>query len=604
MAVTRLDLVFLWHMHQPDYRDRASGDFAMPWTYLHALKDYTDMAAHLEQHPAIRAVVNFVPVLLDQIEDYVAQFATTPLQPESFRDPLLRLLAAPDLDRIDVTERNFLLEACFRCNHATMLAPFPRYHRLHELYEALAREGPAALAYLSGTYLADLVTWYHLAWTGESERRRNPQIADLMAKGEGYSYADRRNLLACIGAALTDLMPRYRALLARGQIEVSTTPYSHPLAPLLLDFHAARESLPGAALPLAEQYPGGRERVGRQLEMARESHAERFGTVPVGMWPAEGALSTPFVQLAGAAGCRWLASGENVLQHSLGKPTPGAAYQAWQLAGTPDLTLFFRDDRLSDLIGFEYAKWHGRDASAHFVAQLEAIAAAAPQGTTPVVSVILDGENAWETYPYNGHYFFEDLYGLLEAHPTIRTRTFAKVIENMAASAVSPAPTLMAPLARNPGSLSPTGGAAAWGGPAPTLQKLTAGSWVHGTLSTWIGDPAKNHAWDLLCAAKQSYDRVMTDDRLSAEEKSAAAAQLVVCESSDWFWWFGDYNPAPAVSSFDRLFRQNLASLYRCLHLDPPAQLAVPIAVGRTAAADTPASGTMRRAAEPVAQPT
>jgi alpha-amylase/alpha-mannosidase (GH57 family) len=571
MTAPRLDLVFLWHMHQPDYRDRASGDFAMPWTCLHALKDYTDMAAHLERHPGIRAVVNFVPVLLDQIEDYVRQFATG-----TFRDPLLRLLAAPDLDRLEAAERSFLLEACFRCNHATMLVPFPRYHRLLELYESLAREGPAALAYLSGTYLADLVTWYYLAWTGESERRRNPQLVDLMAKGEGYSHADRRTLLACIGTALADLIPRYRALQVRGQIEISTTPYSHPLAPLLLNFHAARESLPEAALPLAEQYPGGRERVGRQLAMARQSHAKRFGTAPVGMWPAEGGLSTPFIQLAGAAGCRWLASGENVLQHSLGKPTPGAAYQPWQLAGTSDVTLFFRDDRLSDLIGFEYAKWHGRDAAAHFVAQLEAIAATSPQDKTPVVSVILDGENAWETYPYNGHYFFEDLYGLLEAHPTIRTRTFADVIDGAVL-------------------------------PAPTLQKLTAGSWVHGTLSTWIGDPAKNHAWDLLCAAKQSYDRVMTDDRLSAEEKSAAAAQLAVCESSDWFWWFGDYNPAPTVSSFDRLFRQNLVSLYRCLHLVPPAQLDVPISTGRTDADDATdilAGGTMRRAGDHLHQPT
>jgi alpha-amylase/alpha-mannosidase (GH57 family) len=189
--------------------------------------------------------------------------------------------------------------------------------------------------------------------------------------------------------------------------------------------------------------------------------------------------------------------------------------------------------------------------------------------------VILDGENAWETYPYNGHYFFEDLYGLLAAHPAIRTRTFADVTENLAAGAVPP---------------------------APTLQKLTAGSWVHGTLSTWIGDPAKNHAWDLLCAAKQSYDRVMTGERLSAEEQAAAAAQLAVCESSDWFWWFGDYNPAAAVSSFDRLFRQNLASLYRCLQLAPPAQLDVPIAAGRADAAGIPASGTMRRAAESAAQ--
>lgn len=565
MSAARLDLVFLWHMHQPDYRDCATGEYIMPWTCLHALKDYTDMAGHLERHPGVRAVVNFVPVLLDQIDDYVAQFASG-----VFCDPLLRLLAAPDLEGLSVAERGYLMEACFRCNHATMLAPFPRYLRLHELHESLSHEGEAALAYLSGAYLADLVTWYYLVWTGETERRREPLLAELMAKGEGFSLADRTRLLDYIGRTLAALMSRYRALQDRGQIELSATPHTHPLAPLLLDFHAARESQPEAPLPLATTYPGGRDRVRRHIDSARSSHARRFGTAPVGLWPAEGAISVPFVRQAAAMGCRWLASGENVLNHSLASATEtvpkDAAYQAWQLTDAPGLKLFFRDDRLSDLIGFEYAKWHGRDAAAHFIAQLEAIAAGAPEGETPVVSIILDGENAWEYYPYNGHFFFEDLYGLLEDHPLIRTRTFADCVGDGAVP------------------------------PAPTLPHLTAGSWVFGTLSTWIGEPEKNHAWDLLCAAKRSYDQIMASGRLSAVEVAAAEAQLAVCESSDWFWWFGDYNPATAVAGFDRLFRHNLASLYRCLHLAPPVQLEVPISAGQNNAIEVAAGGTMRRA--------
>lgn len=573
MAAQRLDLVFLWHMHQPDYRDRATGGFAMPWTCLHALKDYTDMAGHLERHPEIRAVVNFVPVLLDQIDDYIVQFASG-----EFRDPMLRWLAAVDFDGLEADERRQIMEACFRCHHPTMLAPFPRYKRLHELHEALAREGEAALAYLSGAYLADLLVWYHLAWSGETVRRQEPLLAELMAKGEGFSAADRRNLLALIGRLLAALVPRYRALQARGQIELSTTPYSHPLSPLLLDFQSARESLPEAPLPLAALYSGGRDRVRKQLDMARDSHVRRFGQPPVGMWPAEGGLSAAFAHLAAAADCRWMASGENMLKNSLRGvahvPREGAAYHPWQLAEAPGLTLFFRDDRLSDLIGFEYAKWHGRDAAAHFVAQLEAIAAAASTGTTPLVSVILDGENAWEYYPYNGYYFFEDLYALLEKHPLIRTRTYAEILDDPAVP------------------------------PAPTLPHLTAGSWVYGTLSTWIGDPAKNHAWDLLCAAKQSYDQVIGSGRLSAGEAAQAEALLTVCESSDWFWWFGDYNPAPAVADFDRLFRHNLANLYRALRLTPPAQLDMPISTGRTDAGDVAAGGTMRRAGEHPRHPT
>jgi alpha-amylase/alpha-mannosidase (GH57 family) len=600
MAAARLDLVFLWHMHQPDYRDHASGAFVMPWTYLHALKDYTDMAAHLERHPTIRAVVNFVPVLLDQLDDYVRQFATG-----EFNDPLLRLLASADLDCLNATEREFLLAACFRCNHATMLAPYPRYQRMHTLHAALTQEGNAALAYLSGAYLADLVTWYHLVWTGETERRHEPLLAELMAKGEGYSLTDRQNLLAYIGKTLAALVPRYRALQARGQIELSATPACHPLAPLLLDFQSALESQPAAPLPLATHYPGGRERVHRHITAAQDSHARRFGAPPAGLWPAEGGLSTAFAKQLATAGCRWTASGENVLHHSLGTPQPAAQRQAahhpWQLADAPGLTLFFRDDRLSDLIGFEYSKWHGRDAAAHFVAQLEAIAAAAPAGETPLVSVILDGENAWEYYPYNGYHFFADLYELLEARPAIRTRTYAEVLKD----AVPPAPTLLAPHARNPGSLPPTGGlTSAWDGPAPTLPKLTAGSWVYGTFSTWIGDPAKNHAWDLLCAAKHSYDQVIDSSRLSAAEAAAAEAQLAVCESSDWFWWFGDYNPAQAVAGFDRLFRRNLANLYRCLHLAPPGQLDVPISTGRADRATVDAGGTMRRASDHPVQST
>ncbi|OHC61782.1 MAG: glycoside hydrolase [Rhodocyclales bacterium RIFCSPLOWO2_02_FULL_63_24] len=565
-----LDLVFLWHMHQPDYRDHgaasrvgagdtAAGEFVLPWVYLHAMKDYADMAAHLERHPQIRCVVNFVPVLLDQIEDYVQQFASG-----EFRDPLLRMLGTRDLEHISEADRHLLLATCFRSNHVTMLAPFPRYQRLHDLYLLAAHEHPAASRYFSGAYFSDLVTWYHLAWTGESERRRNPLLATLMSQGEGYDADDRQRLLTSIGELITGLIPRWRALAARGQVELSTTPQTHPLSPLMLDFRAARESLPEAPLPFNAAYPGGRSRVIAQIEAARSSHARRFGAPPVGMWPAEGAVSEDFVKHLAAAGCRWIASGEGVLRNSLTASRmtdPAAAYHPWQLEKAPGLTLYFRDERLSDLIGFDYAKWHGRDAAQHLVNQLEAILDAAGENATPVVSIILDGENAWEHYPYNGYYFFDDLYGLLAEHPRIRSTTYGDLM------------TRARP-------------------PAAVLPHLTAGSWVYGTLSTWIGDEAKNRGWDLLCEAKQSCDRVLASGRLDAAQIAAVEAQLAICESSDWFWWFGDYNPSAAVASFDSLYRRNLERLYRLLQLQPPSQLDTPICAGSA----TAESGSMRRA--------
>ena len=560
-AGKKIELVFLWHMHQPDYRDHVTGEFRKPWTYLHALKDYTDMAAHLERHPKVRAVVNFVPVLLDQIEDYVRQFDSG-----AFSDPLLRLLARESLDRLDANERHLLLETCFPGNHARMIAPYPRFERLRNLYRFLEDEGRDNVGYLSGAFFADLLVWYHLVWTGETERRSRALLAELMTKGEGFTAEDRRRLLDLMGNAMRGLIPRYRDLAQRGQIELSATPDTHPLAPLLLDFGSAREAQPDLPLPAAHFYPGGRSRVDRHIALARESHARRFGSEPVGMWPAEGALSNALLQQLAAQGCRWTASSRSVLAHSLresGAAAPGNPLsQPWRFDTAPGIAVFFRDEHLSDLIGFEYAKWHGRDAAQHFVDQLIRIRDAAPAGETPLVCVILDGENAWEHYPYNGYYFFEDLYGLIAEQPWIETTTCAYW------------------LARHPDRCE-------------TLPRLVAGSWVYGTFSTWIGDADKNRAWDLLCAAKQAYDLVMSSDRLDEAARQAAEAQLAVCEGSDWFWWFGDYNPREAVTSFDALFRANLTLLYRLLRLAAPPQLAAPISSG---GGSPEGGGTMRRA--------
>lgn len=563
MSQRVLDLIFLWHMHQPDYRDRARGEYVLPWVYLHAIKDYADMAGHLERHPGVRAVVNFVPVLLEQIDDYIEQLDTG-----QFRDPLLRALAMPDLQVLDEAGRKLVLDGCFRSNHDSMVAPFPQYKRLLDLFHAVGAQEGAAPGYLSAAYLSDLVTWYHLVWTGETGRRRQPLLAELMAKGEGFTHEDRLRLLGLLGELMKGVVPRYRALAQSGQIELSTTPYSHPLAPLLIGFASARESQPEVVLPLSPRYPGGRTRAAAQLERALASHSERFGAPPSGVWPAEGALSEELLAILAQHGVKWTGSSESVLANSLrrsGDPEPPRAsylYRSYHVPTAPEVTVFFRDERLSDLIGFEYSRWHGRDAAYHFVAQLEALAAQAPREQTPLVCVMLDGENAWEFYPYNAYYFFEDLYATLESHPAIRTTTPSAWLRD------------------HPERSS-------------ALRRLAAGSWVHGTFSTWIGDADKNRAWDLLCAAKQSYDLVLASGRLDARRREQAEAQLAVCESSDWFWWLGAQNPASAVAVFDRLFRLNLANLYATLELAPPAPLAEPLSRG----GGTPElGGTMRRA--------
>lgn len=548
------DLAFLWHMHQPDYRHPESGEFVLPWVLLHAIKDYSDMASHLERHPGVRCTVNFVPVLLDQIEDYCDQLATG-----HWRDPLLRIVAHPDPETLPAADRTWLLDMAFRCHAPTMLEPFAPYRRLRDLHEFVKTLDANTLSYLAGSYYADLATWFLLAWTGEGLRRDRHAVPELMAKGGNFDLADRQRLLAELGDVLQKLIPRYRALSESGQVELSCTPASHPLAPLLIDFKAARESWPESSLPSAAEYPGGRSRVAAHLLAAKASHERRFGAPPAGLWPAEGALSAPFLNQIADAGFKWTASSHGVLKHSAG--SHAAATVPWQAPeGTPgDVTLFFRNEKLSDLIGFEYASWHGRDAAHHFMRELETLHAENPQN---LITVFLDGENAWEYYPYNAWYFFSDLYGALEKSKDIRTVTL---------SAAATAPQRQ----------------------RARLPRLTAGSWVFGTLSTWIGNPDKNHAWDLLCEVKQCADRALQGGRLDPDERCTVLHRLTVCESSDWFWWLGDYNSPQSVACFDSLFRENIKSLYRLLRLPVPGSLDHPISVG----SGTPESGgTMRRA--------
>ena len=567
-----VDLVFLWHMHQPDYRDYVSGDFVLPWTYLHAIKDYSDMAYHLERHPKVHAVMNFVPVLLDQLDDYTDQFSTGKV-----RDPLLRLLMVENPDSLSVEHRKLAFDACFLSNHTKMISPYPAYKRLWELYNILQAQSETALSFLSGQYVSDLLTWYHLAWCGESVRREHALIARLMSKAEGFNHEDRTQLFKLIGELIAGIIPRYRKLAENGQIELSSTPHYHPLAPLLIDFSSAIEAMPDAPMPDFPQYPKGKQRVKAHIRSAKESHRARFGSEPQGMWPAEGSISTETMEVFASEGCSWVASGQGVLVNSLHRmqqPVTEHAqylYRPYQLDKRANgLSCFFRDDRLSDLIGFEYSRWHGKDAAKHFIEQIEAIAKNATEDETPVVSVILDGENAWEYYPYNGFYFLDELYAEIEAHTYINTFTYRDYLKLSKKSL---------------GKAKPH-----------SLPSIVAGSWVYGTFSTWIGSKDKNHAWDLLCVAKQSFDMVTSSGRLTQAEQDAAEKQLSSCESSDWFWWFGDYNPSHAVASFDRLFRHNLTELYNLLKLPAPKNLSEPISQG--SAGSTEVGGAMRRASE------
>ncbi|MEQ1661287.1 MAG: glycoside hydrolase family 57 protein [Thiobacillus sp.] len=567
-----LNVVLCWHMHQPYYREGLQGTYHLPWVYLHGIKDYSDMAAHLEQHPAMHLVVNFVPVLLEQIDDYATQLDALLAQSQPTQDSLLNLLSGVVPIPADAPARLRIIRDCQRCHAPRMIHPYPAFHRLLKMVGVTDDLGQGDadlhhyLAYLSDAYFLDLLTWYHLAWLGNS-LKQTPLAQRLMKRANGFVETDRRELLGMIQQTMAGLIPRYRALADRGQIELSMTPYGHPIVPLLNDFSNMRDALPHAPAPLSPSYPGGAERVHWHMRHGIDVFEHYFGRQPVGIWLSEGGVSEDALAQLDTFGIRWTATGEGVWRGSCVKSgcgddvlnTKRALFSVARIDGF-GTRVYFRDDGLSDLIGFKYSDWHADDAVGDFVQHLENIAGFfGEEADQHVVSVILDGENAWEYYPDNGHHFLDALYATLPTRPLLKVGTFAGQSDTAHTQ---------------------------------VLPRLAAGSWVYGSFSTWIGSDDKNRGWDYLVAAKEAYDRVVADAMLSANQLALATRQLAVCEGSDWFWWFGDYNPSGSVSDFEQLYRTQLRELYRLLNVTPPAALDVPLSMGGHWAEN---AGTMRR---------
>lgn len=551
-----MKVVLCWHMHQPEYRDLSCGIYQLPWTYLHGIKDYVDMVAHLEAHPKACAVVNFAPVLLEQIDDYCTQIRNYFEHSAELRDPLLATLISDTVPQ-DAAEKIALWKQLLRVNKKRVIERFPAYSRLANLVEWFL-DNPEPAIYCNDQFTLDLSMWYHLGWIGETWRRQDLRVKNLELKGEKFTQSERRELLGIILELMQSIIPRYRALADEGRVELALSPYAHPIIPLLLDVNSAHEAMPAAPLP-DHEYPGGRERAQWHVERGLAVFEKYFGRRPQGCWPSEGSVSRSTLRLLSDNGLRWAASGETVLRNSIEasrdnenfKPPIDGLHRVYRVPGGGDIDCFFRDDGLSDKIGFQYADWHGDDAVANLIHDLEGIAAHHPSVDEGVASIILDGENAWEYYPENGFYFLDALYEKLSAHATLEMTTFSRIVNSSSEKL-----------------------------PRVELPRLVAGSWVYGTFSTWIGSADKNRGWDLLCLAKQAYDAALASDRLDAATRERAALQMAVCEGSDWFWWFGDYNPAAAVSDFEQLFRLHVRNLYEIIGAPIPDTLQQTISAG------------------------
>jgi alpha-amylase/alpha-mannosidase (GH57 family) len=527
-------------MHQPLYLDPATGKAAMPWVRLHGARSYLDVAYLLDEYDEVRLTINFVPSLIAQLEAVVG----------GARDRYQELAEQPGWS---LDERVFLLSQFFSVNWGRSVEPRPRYR---ELLEKRGREVPPgeitrrAASFTDGE-LRDLTVLFHLAWMGFAAREGDKDLAELERKGRGYDDGDLRLVLERGRAACGRVLPLYRKLAERGQVELVASPYYHPIVPLLVDTQAAHRSQP--QLPLPERYAAPDDaRV--QIARGRDAHARTFGKPPRGMWPPEGSVSPEALAAYREEGIQWLATDEGNLWRSLdGEHPRGELYQAWHHQG---IDLVFRDRELSDRVSFSYAFGETRASVEDLLGrarQAASIAVAPPgqPGAPPLVPVILDGENPWEAYPSLGEPFLRALFGGLTTSEDLRAVSIGEHLATVQTRAV--------------------------------LDRMHSGSWIDSDFHIWIGDPVKNRAWDLLGRARRRYARALGEG-LGAEASAQALEHLLAAEGSDWFWWFGEPFHTAEKGLFDDLFRAHLRATWSALGDAPPTELAEPVDTGRATA--------------------
>lgn len=543
--MSRVNLVILWHMHQPQYRDPSTGQYLLPWTRLHALKDYWGMVKILGEFPGVHATVNFVPSLGAQIEEYASG---------QFRESWFEIAFAHAGSLTSDQKREALVRA-FQLND-NFLHRWPRFQELRS--QVLSAGAEACVAHFNIRDWRDLQLLSQLAWMDEEYLAKDPVVSELARKGSGFTEEDKAALRDKQLELIAAVLPEYRLAAERGQIEISTTPFYHPILPLVCDTDTARVSNPHSPLPHpAFRYP---EDAREQLVRARRYHERVFGKPPAGLWPSEGSVSDQALEIAADLGFQWFATDEGVLgrtrnigfwRDASGYPENGGdLYTPWNLERNGrSMTGFFRDHYLSDLVGFVYSRM-GADAAAEDLhRRIRMIGDRQPAGKTATISLILDGENAWEYYAGNGRDFLRKAYGLIERDPEICALTMSEAMQAA--------------------------------GDIPKLDGIFPASWISANFDVWIGHSEDVRAWDLLRDARETYERAAqranTGNAVPKDRLSNAYEALLAAEGSDWCWWFGPEHGSSNDAEFDELYRKHLTEVYVELGESVPDALALPI---------------------------
>ena len=547
--MNKVHLVLLWHMHQPQYRDPETGCYVLPWTRLHALKDYWGMVKILEDFPKFHATFNMVPSLCLQLEEYASG---------QFNEPWFHL-AFRDAEQLTREEKAEILQRAFQVNHERLLTRWPRFLELYEWSRPAG--GAQAQVTFTPRDWRDLQLLSQLAWMDEEWIASDPAINALSAKGKDFSERDKATLKKKQLEYLKIVLPIYREAASRGQIEISTTPFYHPILPLICDSDIARVANPSTPLPRrAYRRP---EDAREQLRRAIEYHERIFGVRPAGLWPSEGSVSDQTLTIAAEEGFRWFGTDEGVLGRTLnvgffressGLPANAdKLYQPWRVQmGSSGITGLFRDHHISDLIGFVYSRMDSKAAAADLHGRLRAIGDRVQADHPLTVCLFLDGENAWEYYPSHGREFLREFYRRIQDDVDFRALTASEAI-------------------------------AVAGDDIARTSRIFPASWINANFDVWIGHAEDVQAWELLWDAREVYGKAEEalaqgrGDAPTAEALKQAKESLLAAEGSDWCWWYGPEHSTANDAEFDALYRKHLTAIYRALAQIAPDELAKPI---------------------------
>lgn len=525
----QLYINFLWHMHQPYYKDDLAKRYEMPWVFLHAIKDYYDMPWYLSKFASIKATFNLVPSLLVQLRDY-----------ENFDidDKLLGAIKK-EISQLSYDEKTYLLEVLFFAQENTMVSGIKRYKELLHIKKK-CRNIDELIEVFSNNDILDLEVCFLLAWCGNYLRENSEIVKEFIAK-RAFTHEDKITLLHELANFIKTIIPFYKTLLNEGKIEISATPFYHPILPLLIDLSSAKEANKLAVIP--SEYIKLDNDAKMQINDAINYHKQIFQTPPNGFWPSEGSIDKDTLELLSQSGIKWACSDEDIIFKTLNKKERNLINKKYKFkTKTDDIYLMFRNRTLSDAIGFDYSRFSEKEAVEDFVQKLKNIHEHA-EGSA-CVNVILDGENAWEFYKKNAKDFFILLYEKLESLDWCSSQTMSEAIKNEDIE-------------------------------EKTIDHIAAGSWINGDFAIWIGHPEKNRAWTLLMQTKKAY--MEHKKELDHIKRQAIEKEFHIAEGSDWFWWFGDDHYTAQKGEFDYLFRKHLINIYSLLDVDIPSSLLKPI---------------------------